>query len=52
VVVGRLVPAGTGLTYHAERKAEREKEKQSSSEEDTDLDSIEQALSDALSAEG
>ena len=52
VVVGRLVPAGTGLTYHAERKAEREKEKQSSSEADTDLDSIEQALSDALSAEG
>merc|ERR1711907_297711 len=28
VVVGRLVPAGTGLTYHAERKLEREKEKQ------------------------
>merc|ERR1711907_748262 len=52
VVVGRLVPAGTGLTYHAERKAEREKEKQRSSEADTDLDSIEQALSDALSAEG
>ena len=52
VVVGRLVPAGTGLTYHAERKAEREKERQSSAEADTDLDSIEQALSDALSAEG
>ena len=52
VVVGRLVPAGTGLTYHAERKAEREKEKQRSSEADTNMDSIEQALSDALSAEG
>ena len=52
VVVGRLVPAGTGLTYHAERKAEREKERQRSSEAGTDLKSIEQALSDALSAEG
>ncbi len=52
VVVGRLVPAGTGLTYHAERKAEREKERQRSSEAGTDLESIEQALSDALSAEG
>ena len=25
VVVGRLVPAGTGLTYHAERKAKEKR---------------------------
>jgi DNA-directed RNA polymerase subunit beta' len=24
VVVGRLIPAGTGLTYHAQRKRRRE----------------------------
>ncbi len=47
VVVGRLIPAGTGLTYHAERRKGRE---------DIDFDSpsrvsasdVEQALSDAL----
>ena len=26
VVVGRLIPAGTGLTYHSERKKRREEE--------------------------
>ena len=47
VVVGRLIPAGTGLTYHAERRKNREEEsfdiapKVSTSE-------AEQALSDAL----
>lgn len=47
VVVGRLIPAGTGLTYHAERRKAREKvefdtpTKVSASE-------VEQALSDAL----
>ena len=47
VVVGRLIPAGTGLTYHAERRKGREEEtfdmtpKVSTSE-------AEQALSDAL----
>ncbi len=47
MVVGRLIPAGTGLTYHAERRKGRE---------DIDFDSpsrvsasdVEQALSDAL----
>lgn len=46
VVVGRLIPAGTGLAYHADRKAkrlERTGEKQSKSAED-----IEAALSQAL----
>ena len=46
VVVGRLIPAGTGLTYHAERRKSKEEEtfeapKVSTSE-------AEQALSDAL----
>ncbi|MCH2097635.1 MAG: hypothetical protein MK142_04530, partial [Pseudomonadales bacterium] len=26
VVVGRLIPAGTGLTYHSERKRKRDEE--------------------------
>lgn len=46
VVVGRLIPAGTGLAYHADRKAkrlERTGERQSKSVED-----IEAALSQAL----
>jgi len=47
VIVGRLIPAGTGLTYHNERKQKRERGGQelptvSASE-------VEQALSDALS---
>ena len=49
VVVGRLIPAGTGLAYHAERKRQRMADKPvkvSASE-------VEQALSDALnSSEG
>ena len=49
VVVGRLIPAGTGLAYHAERKRQRQADKPvkvSASE-------VEQALSDALnSSEG
>ncbi|PTY38367.1 DNA-directed RNA polymerase subunit beta' [Saccharospirillum sp. MSK14-1] len=46
VVVGRLIPAGTGLAYHADRKAkrlERTGERPSKSAED-----IEAALSQAL----
>ncbi|MEC8909318.1 MAG: hypothetical protein VYE76_10605, partial [Pseudomonadota bacterium] len=29
VVVGRLIPAGTGLTYHEERKRKRKRKRQS-----------------------
>ncbi len=47
VVVGRLIPAGTGLTYHADRKRRREEEMSAllgpSAEE------VEAALSEALS---
>mgnify|MGYP002619844301 CR=1 FL=1 len=48
VVVGRLIPAGTGLAYHAERKRQRMADKPvkvSASE-------VEQALSDALNSSG
>jgi len=48
VVVGRLIPAGTGLSYHADRKRQRE-EVATGGETVTAVD-IEQALSEALSA--
>jgi len=47
VVVGRLIPAGTGLAYHAERKAK--KEKGSASEEGLGVSA--QDVVEALSAE-
>jgi DNA-directed RNA polymerase subunit beta' len=49
VVVGRLIPAGTGLSYHADRKRQREEVKAGGGDTVT-ADDIEQALSDALSA--
>ncbi len=51
VVVGRLIPAGTGLAYHKERKQRREEEAQAriAREEGKTADEIEQALSEALS---
>jgi DNA-directed RNA polymerase subunit beta' len=47
VVVGRLIPAGTGLAYHAQRKQER------AAEEDLAMTAadVEAALSEALSAD-
>ncbi len=48
VVVGRLIPAGTGLTYHEERKKKRESEKEVTV---SALD-IEAALTEALQADG
>ena len=52
VVVGRLIPAGTGLAYHDERKRRREEEQQArlAREEGKTADEIEQALSEALSS--
>ena len=47
VVVGRLIPAGTGLSYHAQRRKSREAEVESTM---TAAD-VEAALSEALSAE-
>ena len=52
VVVGRLIPAGTGLTYHADRKRQREEELAAGDRETATADEIEQALSEALSAQG
>ena len=45
--MGRLIPAGTGLTYHKERKKVREDEQQGPSAVE-----VEEALMDALSAQG
>mgnify|MGYP003385858381 CR=1 FL=1 len=48
VVVGRLIPAGTGLTYHNERKRKREKElAESRGVSASDADTL---LSEALSS--
>jgi DNA-directed RNA polymerase subunit beta' len=47
VVVGRLIPAGTGLAYHEERKRRRE----SASEMAVSAQEIEAALTEALQAD-
>lgn len=47
VIVGRLIPAGTGLTYHNERKLR--KERGSEDQPTVSASEVEQALSDALS---
>ena len=46
VVVGRLIPAGTGLTYHAQRRKDREAARETT----VSLVDIEAALSEALSS--
>jgi DNA-directed RNA polymerase subunit beta' len=46
VVVGRLIPAGTGLAYHNERR--RKREQQLSQREGVSADEIEAALTEAL----
>jgi DNA-directed RNA polymerase subunit beta' len=51
VIVGRLIPAGTGLTYHAERKRRLEGgDVEFEIEESISAEDAEQALTDALSA--
>jgi DNA-directed RNA polymerase subunit beta' len=49
VVVGRLIPAGTGLAYHAERKRRRVEEDDSMT---VSAQEIEAALTEALKDEG
>ena len=51
VVVGRLIPAGTGLTYHSERKSRREREiaTKLAEAQGATADEVQQALSEALS---
>ncbi len=46
VVVGRLIPAGTGLAYHAERKRQREAEVTQT--EGVSAEEVEAALTEAL----
>ncbi|QQD17541.1 DNA-directed RNA polymerase subunit beta' [Spongiibacter nanhainus] len=47
VVVGRLIPAGTGLAYHSQRRLKKEERESSVSAQD-----VEAALSEALSDNG
>ena len=48
VVVGRLIPAGTGLTYHSERKKRREEADELRA--GPTAEEVQQALSEALSS--
>ena len=51
VIVGRLIPAGTGFSYHQERMARRKKRNQPAVEEQTvSAEDAAQALTDALNA--
>jgi DNA-directed RNA polymerase subunit beta' len=52
VIVGRLIPAGTGLAYHTERRRQRQrlKEEVVEPEKKTTAEDIERALNQALSA--
>jgi len=51
VIVGRLIPAGTGLAYHLDRKRRAQMEDLGETEEETPLDTadVEEALKQALS---
>jgi DNA-directed RNA polymerase subunit beta' len=49
VVVGRLIPAGTGLTYHKERKLRKEQEH--TVDQGPSADEVSEALTAALSAQ-
>ncbi|MFW5444224.1 MAG: DNA-directed RNA polymerase subunit beta' [Methylococcaceae bacterium] len=54
VIVGRLIPAGTGLAYHEQRRKRRLKSKMASSAADTavvDTVDVEEALKQALNTE-
>ena len=48
VVVGRLIPAGTGLAYHAERKRKRDADVDDFSNDTVSAEEIEAALTEAL----
>ena len=50
VIVGRLIPAGTGLTYHEERRKRLAGEVAFEVEETVSAEDAEKALSDALSS--
>jgi len=48
VVVGRLIPAGTGLAYHADRKRRREEAQAHGSDLGVSAEDVEAALTEAL----
>jgi DNA-directed RNA polymerase subunit beta' len=53
VIVGRLVPAGTGLAYHEERKLRASMEEAEDGEGGgTDTAGVEEALKQALTEAG
>jgi DNA-directed RNA polymerase subunit beta' len=52
VIVGRLIPAGTGLTYHAERKRKKLEAAAGDVKPTVSASDVEQALSEALSSGG
>ena len=52
VVVGRLIPAGTGLAYHAERRRRKTDAMVASEEASVSAAEIEAALTEALKDEG
>ncbi|MDK1024657.1 MAG: DNA-directed RNA polymerase subunit beta' [Gammaproteobacteria bacterium] len=50
VIVGRLIPAGTGLAYHEERKRKRLEKLSAAGQAIVSASEVEQALSEALSS--
>ena len=51
VVVGRLIPAGTGLAYHSERKRKRAELRASEGASTVSAEEVQAALTEALQAE-
>jgi len=47
--VGRLIPAGTGLAYHDERKRKKQAKLSEEGQSIVSASEVEQALSEALS---
>ena len=51
MVVGRLIPAGTGLAYHSERKRKRAELRASEGVSTVSAEEVQAALTEALQAE-
>ena len=52
VIVGRLIPAGTGLKYHEDRRLRKEARKKEQERPAPTASDVEQALSEALNSGG
>lgn len=50
VIVGRLIPAGTGLAYHEQRKNKKAENENASVDKNSGAEGVEEALKQALSA--